>query len=201
VTGDDEAGEPQADPDFIGEEGTGLPLVPVLPIMGRRTWGSPTPVFVPKESTPLAEHEDGDAIPAYALWAMKYRRHGRLLNRADEAIRERYGTGDHAVYVIEDGRNHYSVSRVVGSSPDGCRYCLVARISAESYEQLVDDEGLTDEIFVDADEICLCSVYQADEAISNVLLVEEFASVDDVPAEYLPPAPLLAFTESPAGDE
>jgi hypothetical protein len=82
VTGDDEAGEPQADPDFISEEGTGLPVVPVLSIRGRRTWGSPPPVFVPKESTPLAEPDDGDAIPAYVLWAMKYRRHGRLLNRA-----------------------------------------------------------------------------------------------------------------------
>jgi hypothetical protein len=76
----------------------------------------------------------------------------------------------------------------------------VARLSAESYERLVDGEGLTDEIFVDADEICLCSVYQADEAVSNVFVVEAFATVDDVPVEYLPPAPLIAFTETPEGD-
>jgi hypothetical protein len=198
VTGDDETGEPQADPDFISEEGTGLPGLPPIAL---RTWGSPTLVFVPKESTPLAEHEEGDAIPPYALWAMKYRRHGHLLNRADEAIRERYGAGDHAVYVIDDGRNHYTVSRTVGSSPDGCRYCLVARISAAAYERLVDDGGLTDEIFVDADEICLCAIYEAEEAVSNVSLVELFPSIDDVPVEYLPPAPPVAFTETPDGDE
>jgi hypothetical protein len=198
VTGDDETAEPLADPDFISEEGTGLAG---LPPVARRTWGSPTPVFVPKESTPLAEHEDGDAIPPYALWAMKYRRHGHLLHRADEAIRERHGTGDHAVYVIDDGRSHCTVSRTVGSSPDGCRYCLVARITSESYERLVDDEGLTDEIFVDADEICLCAIYQAEEAVSNVSLVEAYTSIDDVPAEYLPPAPLVAFTETPDGGD
>jgi hypothetical protein len=198
VTGDDETGEPQEDPDFISEEGTGLSG---LPPMTFRTRGSRSTVFVPKESTPLAEHEDGDVIPPSVLWAMKYRRHGHLLNRADVAIRERYGTGDHAVYVIDDGRNHCTVSRAVGSSPDGCRYCLVARISAEAYEGLVDDEGLTDAIFVNADEICLCAIFEAEEAVSNVSLVEEFAAVDDVPVEYLPPAPLVAFTETPEGDE
>jgi hypothetical protein len=199
VTGDDETGEPQADPDFISEEGTGLPGLP--PLGALRAWGAPTPVFVPKESTPLAEHEDGDAIPPYALWAMKYRRHGHLLNRADVAVRERYGTGDHAVYVIDDGRNHCTVSRAVGSSPDGCRYCLVARISAVAYEELADDEGRTDDIFVDADEISLCAVFEAEEAVSNVSLVEEFASIHDVPVGYLPPAPVIVFTETPGSDE
>ena len=198
MTGDDETGEPQADPDFISEEGTGLPGLPPVAL---RTWGSPPPVFVPKESTPLAEHETADAIPPHALWAMKYRRHGHLLNRADVAIRERYGTGDHAVYIIDDGGNHCTVGRAVGSSPDGCRYCLVARISVAAYERLVDDEVLTDEIFVDADEICLCASYEAEEAVSNVSLVEAFASIHDVPVEYLPPAPLVAFTETPDGDE
>jgi hypothetical protein len=68
--------------------------------------GSPTPVFVPKESTPLEEHDADSVIPNDALWAMKYRGHGHFLGRAESLIRERYGSGDGTEYVIDDGRRH-----------------------------------------------------------------------------------------------
>ena len=63
---------------------------------------------------------------------MKYRRHGHLLSRPDAEIRERYGTGDHAIYVVDDGRKRCVISRAVGTSPDGCTYLLVAQIGIDA---------------------------------------------------------------------
>jgi hypothetical protein len=195
--------DPRDDPDFISEDGAtpSGPIGPAFSQVGRWAIGSPTPVFVPKASTPLEEDDADGAVPAPALWAMKYRRHGHLLNRADVVIRQCAGVGDHAIYIIDDGRNHCTVSRKVGSSPDGCVYFLVARITASSYEGLVDDVARADDTFADADELCLCAVFEAEEAVSNVSVVEEFATIEEVPAEYLPPSPALEFTETPSGDE
>jgi hypothetical protein len=72
---------------------------------------------------------------------MKYRRHGHLMSRADATIRERRGTGDHTTYVVDDGRKHCVICRMVGTSPDGCTYLLVAQIAIDSYEKLVEDAG------------------------------------------------------------
>ena len=195
------------DPDFISEEGnTGGVAGPnglgmgalggVLP--GLR--GSPTPVFVPKTSTPL-ESEDSDAVPSFALWSMKYLQHGHLFSKAESEIRESYGEGDHVVYVIEDGRKHCLISRLVGTSSEGCVYPLVGRITIESYERLVDDHTLTDGIFEEAEDLCLCAVFEAREAVSNVSVVRSFASVDEVPPEYVRPGPPLQFTDVPDGEE
>ena len=69
------------------------------------------------------------------------------------AIRERCGTGDHTLYMVDDGRKHCVVSREVGTSPDGCTYCLVASITIDSYVELINDEALADEIFDDSHEL------------------------------------------------
>jgi hypothetical protein len=201
VTGD-EITDPSDDPDFISEDGAGFatPIGPAFSQVSHWIMGSPTPVFVPKTSTPLEEEDDDDgAVLRPALWAMKYRRHGHLLNRAEVVIRECDGAGDHAVYIIDDGRKHCTVSRKVGASPDGCVYFLVARITASSYERLIDDASREDDLFADADELCLCAVFEAEESVSNVSVVEEYATVEEVPPEYLPPSPAVEFTETPWG--
>jgi hypothetical protein len=88
------------------------------------------------------------------------------------------------------------VSRRVGASPDGWSYCLVAQIPIASYEQLVDDESSVEDIFVGAREFCLCVVYEAVDAVSNVAVVESFAAYAEVPIEYLPPSPAIVFADS-----
>jgi hypothetical protein len=195
------------DPDFISEEGNAAGVVGpsglglgalggALP--GLR--GSPTPVFVPKTSTPL-EAEDSDAMPSFALWAMKYLQHGHLFSKAESVIRESYGDGDSVVYVMDDGRKHCLISRLVGMSSEGCVYPLVGRITIESYERLIDDHTWTDGIFEEAEDLCLCAVFEARGAVSNVSVVRSFASVDEVPPEYLRPGPALQFTDVPDGEE
>jgi hypothetical protein len=196
------------DPDFISEEGNlegvagplGLgagALGGALP--GLR--GTPTPVFVPKTSTPLETDDSDGTMPTFAEWTMKYLQHGHLFSKAESVIRESYGDGDHVVYVMDDGRKHCLVSRLVGTSSEGCVYPLVGRITIESYERLVDDHTLTDGIFEEAEDLCLCAVFEAREAVSNVSVVRSFASVDEVPPEYLRPGPALKFTDVPDGEE
>jgi hypothetical protein len=163
--------------------------------------GSPTPVFVPKESTPLEEPNDAGVIPPTALWAMKYRRHGRFWGGAEATIRERYGSGDGTVYVLDDGRKHCVIAREVGTSPDSCTYFLVGEISVASYEELVDNEALAEDIFTGARDVCLCVVYEAVDAVSNVAVVESFATIEAVPVDYLPPSPAIAFAESSDSDQ
>jgi hypothetical protein len=193
-------GDPQSDPDFISD--AGIDADPAnLGLFSRGFIGAPTPVFVPKESTPLEEHDADGVIPTHALWAMKYLGRGHFLGRAEATIRERYGSGDSTVYVVDDGRKHCLVSRNVGASPDGCAYCLVAQITIASYEQLVDNETSIEDIFVGAREFCLCVVYEAVDAVSNVAVVESFAAYDDVPVEYLPPSPPIVFADSSDGYE
>ena len=196
------------DPDFISEEGNvggvagplGLGVGALSGFVpGLR--GSPTPVFVPKTSTPLETDDSDGAMPTFALWTMKYLQHGHLFSKAESTLRESYGDGDHVVYVMDDGRKHCLISRLVGTSREGCVYPLVGRITIESYERLVDDHTLTDRIFKEAESLCLCAVFEAREAVSNVSVVRSFASVDEVPAEYLPPRPALQFTDVPDGDE
>jgi hypothetical protein len=97
--------------------------------------------------------------------------------------------------MIDEGRKHCMVGRLVGTSPDGCTDCLVARIAMASYERLLGNETLTDEMFFDARELRLCVVFEAEDAVSNVSVIETFATLDEVPVEYLPLRPMIAFTE------
>jgi hypothetical protein len=209
AVGDDhKSSNPGDDPDFISEEGylngVGGPLdLGPRPLGGLVPGlkGSPTPVFVPKTSTPLEADDSDDAMPSFALWSMRYLQHGHLFGKAESVIRESYGRDDHVVYVMDDGRKHCLISRLVGTSPDGCAYPLVGHITVEAYERLVDDHTLTDRIFREAERLCLCAVFEAREAVSNVSVVRSFSSIDEVPPEYLPPSPALKFTDVPDGEE
>lgn len=155
-----------------------------------------TPLAEPTESTPLQEGESDDSIPAAVLWAMKDRRHHSLAEHVDvEVIRGCLGTGDSRICAIDDGNADCMIGRQVGSSPDGCTYCLVARIRREDYELLNNGNLPVDVAFVDARDVELCGVYEAAGAVSNVFPVQHFRDGRDVPVEYLPPSPMIAFSE------
>ena len=192
-----------------GDEGETEPpdgfAAPPLPLPGGFSLGAlgtPAPVFVPSTSTPLEEADTESPIPPPALWAMKYRRHLHLtLTRRDEdRVRACLGEGDGAVYVIDDGGKHNMVSRLVGADEDGSTYCLVGRITGEIYDRCATGESPPEDIFAQSRDLALCSVFAAPDAVSNVLVVETYATVDDVPPEYLPPQPFLEFRDDVSGD-
>jgi|HubBroStandDraft_1064217.scaffolds.fasta_scaffold16271_4 hypothetical protein len=189
---------------FPGADDSGDGFAPApLPLSGGFSLGglgTPPPVFVPQTSTPLHEDDPESPIPEPALWAMKYRRHLRLSSRDPERLRERLGDGDGAVYVIDDGGRHTMVSRLVGVDEDGSTYCLVGRISGDSYDRYAVGEGDTNDIFEDARDLALCSVFAVPDAVSNVIVAETYRRVADVPPEYLPPQPFLEFAEDAAED-
>jgi hypothetical protein len=187
------------DPDFISEDGTTSGGPPLQPLWTRPMRGSSNPYFIPDTSIAFEEDDSAGVIPICALWAMKYKQHGHLFGKAEAVIRKQLGEGDHSIYVIDDGRKHCLVSRNVGTTPDGCTYCLVGQIDVGVYERLVDDATLTDTIFSEARDLSLCSVYENEQAVSNVLDVQSFAHVEDVPSDYLPPHPRIEFTDVPDG--
>jgi hypothetical protein len=86
------------------------------------------------------------------------------------------------------------VGRLVGETPDGCTYCLVARISLYRYEQLADGDVPLTEAFSDARDVSLCGVFEKEHGPSNVFLVQHYKNVDGVAPDYLPPSPFLEFT-------
>jgi hypothetical protein len=198
VTDDEDLYDPDSDPDFISSDGPREPSAGSwLPPTGLH--GAPSPVFVPTKSLSLEEDGESD-IPHAALWSMKYHRHVHLFDRTDVQIRQRFGTGDHAIYIIDDGRNHCLVGRIVGGGSDGCTYCLVARITIDSYERLVNEEAPIDDVFAGARDIALCAVFEAEveDAPSNVTLTDRYATIDDVPSEYLGPNGFIEFADDPA---
>lgn len=164
--------------------------------------GIGTPIYEPTESTPLAEDEPEGAVPPGLLWALKDRRHFHLLpeHRGANRIRACLGVGDNAVYAIDDGHTHCMIGRRVGSSPDGCLYCLVARIPLEEYHRLATGERLLNTVFADAHDVTLCGVFEDDNKASNIFPVQHFAHVNDVPSEYLPPSPFITFSEDLSAD-
>jgi hypothetical protein len=186
--------DPLDDPDFISTEGHGASGVwpESLPLLSRGLMGHPDPVFVPKQSTPLEETNDESLIPRYALWSMKYLRHGGFFGRSEWKIRECFGDGSDAVYVMDESRKSCLISRKVGEDSGGTTYCLVARTAIASYEQLID--GVSSQvIFAGACDFSLCAVFDAIDAVSNVSVVESYDTSDDVPLNYLPPHPPVEF--------
>ena len=141
--------------------------------------------------------EGEGAIPPAPLWAMTTRMHSnrRSTPGVEGYIRRRWGSDVDTLYVMDDGADHCMIGRRVGRAPDGCVYCLVARISLEQYRDL-DAGDLTGlELFGEARDISLCGVFEDDEAASNVLLVQHYRRARDIPADYLPPTPFLEFTD------
>jgi hypothetical protein len=157
--------------------------------------GAPTPVFAPSKSTPLQEEDDAGAqIPPAALWAMKYRRHLHFGSRDEDYFRTSLGDDSDPVYVLDDGPEHYMICREVGVDDEGLKYYLIGRITVWVYGGFADDDVDVADIFSEGDDLCLCGVYEAMEGPSNVLLVESYRRIEDVPTDYLPSNPLIRFS-------
>ena len=86
------------------------------------------------------------------------------------------------------------IGRLVGQDEDGCTYSLVARITLSRFWQLSNDEVPVEHAFDDSRDIALCSVFESERGPSNVIPVQHYHHVEDVPANYLPPSPFLQFT-------
>ena len=186
--------DPEDDPDYISQDGVGAPPTGPLSAGSSVLWGSPGLVFVPQQSTPL-DNESESALPRYALWPMKYLRGSHVFGHAEAEIRAVFGKGDATVYVIDDGRKHCLISRKVGTGSDGSTYCLVARITYASYDEMVDG-ARPERIFAKAEGFSLCFVYENEDSASNVTVVESYRTIGEVPCEYLPPRPSILFSDA-----
>ncbi len=155
---------------------------------------------MPSKSTPLEEEVIDTQIPPSALWAMKYRRHLRFGRRDDDFFRTVLNETTDPIYVLDDGVSHRMIGREVGVDEMGLTYYLIGRITLDDYEQFVPDDADPAGFFSVASDLSLCSVYAAPTAVSNVLLVEDYHGIDDVPPDYLPSNPLIQFTDEP-GEE
>ena len=159
------------------------------------TAGTTFPVSAPENATPLGEDEPEGVIPPSPLWAMKERRHEQFFHFGHpERIRACMGDGDAAVYVIDDGSHHCMIGRRVGATLDGCVYSLVARVSRGTYEALSSGAITGQEAFLDAHECGLSGTVE-EPGVSNVFDVDYYQHGEDVPAEYLPPAPFMEFAK------
>jgi hypothetical protein len=184
-----------------------LPSDPAIGLPGRQgglgpaRYGSPTPIYQPTKSTALEDDDPHGAIPQPAIWVMKYRRHRTFRRRDDDELRVQLGEGDDAVYVISDGDDHVMACRAVGVDPQGVDYFLVGRLNEDDYHDYVNGFRAVTDLFGDAKDLALCSVYAALEAVSNVTLVDRYKRVDEVPAEYLPSSPFIEFSDDDDDDD
>ncbi len=155
--------------------------------------GTIFPIDSPTEVTPLEQDEPEGIIPPSPLWAMKERRHEQLhLFGHPARIRVCVGTGDAAVYAIDDGKHHCMIGHRVGATLDGCVYSLVGRVTKDTYEALAAGSIDGKQAFFAAHEIGLSGTAEA-PGVSNVFDVDYYDSGDDIPAEYLPGSPYLEF--------
>ena len=180
--------------------------IPIFPLSGRSLWllktaegglGHSPLLSEPKGSTPLDSREIEDSIPSAALWAMKYMRR-RWFGTTSGSDVTRWQSGEEdkhsAVYVIDDGYDHCMVARFVGSSPDGCTYCLVTRIKRLDFEDVRYGQAEPTALFSLGHSFSLCGVVEG--SISNVVRVAGYRRYGDVPADYLPPSAFIQFAES-----
>ena len=158
------------------------------------------PLVGQDQSTPLEEDETEGVVPASPLWAMKDRRHiqWHLLpsHERHTRIRDCVGSGDDAIYVIDDGGHHVMLGRRVGVRAGECEYCLIGRAPRQRYEALLQRTASPADAFAGATGITLCGVAEVDGVLSsNVFDVARYAAAAEVPVEYRPGAPFLEFDE------
>jgi hypothetical protein len=142
------------------------------------------------------EEGDDDPVASYVELAMDNLQHSRARVEADEESAPLYclGSGDVTVYAIEDGPGRLMIGRGVGRDDDGCVYCLVGAASTGLLDALDAGEVPLDQAFDDATDLTLCSVFEADQ-VDNVVLVQHYEGIEDVPGEYRPGRPFLRFTD------
>jgi hypothetical protein len=183
--------------------------VPVVPLANRSAWkvgfmsgafGQSPVIAEPHGSTPFESAESQGTVPASPLWAMKYLRHAGIVSSSHDGEfgRIRWSSDDSGgaagVYVMDDGDDHCMVARLVGAAPDGCTYCLVARISRPDFEDVGAGWAQATDLFSHGRELTLCGVVEG--SVSNVIRVARYRSYRDVPPDYLPPSGFIDFDEA-----
>jgi hypothetical protein len=161
---------------------------------GTEEWAFP--VTAPAEVTPLEEDEPEGVVPISPLWAMKERRHEQWPHLFGHPARVRacLGTGDAAVYVIDDGKHHCMIGRRVGATSDGCVYSLVARITTDSYHSLSSGSIDARQAFLAGTDAGLSGTVEA-PGVANVFDVDFYHRPEDIPPTYLPPSPFIEFAQ------
>ena len=159
--------------------------------------GEPLPE--PDQSSPLEEDEPEGTIPSCPLWAMKDRRHvqwSEIVGFPPKRIRDAFGSGDDAVYLIDDGHHHVMVGRNVGTVRDGSQYALVGRTPISVYETLRAGQLPPSAAFDEAKDVALCGVdVDENDKASDIFVVESYGEVSAVPFDYLPGRPSVDFPE------
>ena len=145
----------------------------------------------------MAEDGSDEAdLASYVELAMENLQHHRAhveLDRDDVPFFS-FGSDNSTVYALEDGVDRLMIGRGVGRDGEGCVYCLVGSSSPAMLAMLDRGEVSPTEVFDYAAELTLCSVFHADQ-INNVILVQRYKTIEDVPVEYRPGQPFLRFTE------
>jgi hypothetical protein len=146
---------------------------------------------------PDGDEDAPEEIPRLVLAAIKDRMHARRMSPPDDPghLEVSLGTAEDDIHLVDDGPEHCMIGRAVGYAPDGCVYVLVGRIARYRYEQLADGDVQPAQAFDEARDMTLCGVYEVDGMVENIAPIRRFRRVDDVPADYLPPAPFLEFSE------
>ena len=143
------------------------------------------------------EPEDEAEIPAGVLWPMKQQRGFHPFAGSEGRFRVAIGEGAGAVYAIDDGARWAIIGRAVGETPQGLAYSLVGRVKGVDLEFARSGQTPVEELLSAATGLALYSTLVAPRGgVSNVLLIETYRSIRDVPAEYLPPNPPIEFTSS-----
>jgi hypothetical protein len=160
------------------------------------TENSAFPVTAPENATPLEEDEPEGTVPPSPLWAMKERRHEQLLHLFGHPhrIRACIGTGDDAVYAIDDGKHHCMLGRRVGATRDGCVYSLITRVPLDVYQALAAGTVSGRDAFLSGAESGLSGTVD-ETGLSNIFDVDYYQHPNDIPAEYLPPAAFIDFAQ------
>lgn len=175
--------------------------VPPPPEASPTRWDFPNPPATAEDpavdATPENPIGGADAvIPRAVITAMTNWKHSSTSKEPDDPGPTEYslGSGDAALYAVDDGNEHRMIARAVGRDDDGCIYCLVARITLDRFRQLRDGAAAAEGAFDDARDYSLSSVFVDDQA-TNVVLVQHYDRIEDVPVEYRPPSPFYLFTD------
>jgi hypothetical protein len=154
------------------------------------------PVAAPVDPTPLSEDEPEGTVPASPLWAMKERAHGGIHIFGHPArIRAHAGEDSGRVYAIDDGPHHCMIGRPVGQSGDGgCIYSLIARVDLPTWQSCASGAIDGRQLFLASHEAGLSGTVDTN-GVSNIMDIDWYESPEEIPAEYLPPAPFIEFPQ------
>jgi hypothetical protein len=158
----------------------------------------PEPLVGDDASSPLEEEEPEGTIPPSPLWAMKMRRHVQwhLLpaHKRHDRLRAVIGSGDDALYVIDDDHSHVMIGRRIGTSGDGCDYCIIGRAPRSVYDELAQGRLAPSAVFGQLHQLELCGIaVEENIASSNIIDVDRYETADEIPSEYLPGHPYIDF--------